>query len=392
MGMSISVEAATQGKEVVWGAPVYDQVYTSWEETKRACPPNLKIIDYKESRMTATHLRSGGRILFRSLEDPDNARSKTADVIVVDEAAKVAEAAWKQVLRPMLMDTAGEAWFLFTPQGRNWVWRESARAREKPNSAFFQAPTLGAEIVGGKLIRKPHPLENPDIPFEELLDIFETMTEREFRQEILAEFIENEGAVFRNVIESIDSGRKKNEEPKEGEFYSVGGDLARIEDYTVIPIFDSSGRQVFHDRFSQISWERQIGTLIWVCKKYPGRLYLDSTGVGDPIYERLRDAGLSVVDFKFTNASKRGLIDNLALGLEKGAIRLMDIPAQTDELLSYEYEKLPSGTIRTNAPSGTHDDCVIGLALAYWGVSRKPPGPAYAGPPMVYPSGLPPLH
>ncbi|MES2169896.1 MAG: hypothetical protein V4479_04140 [Actinomycetota bacterium] len=39
----------------------------------------------------------------------------------------------------------------------------------------WTAPTLGARIVDGVLVREPHPLENPDIPFSELEDLFRSM-------------------------------------------------------------------------------------------------------------------------------------------------------------------------------------------------------------------------
>ena len=51
--------------------------------------------------------------------------------------------------------------------------------------------------------------------------------------------------------------------------------------------------------------------------------------------------------------------DGLAMLLEAGSLRLMDIPVQTNELLAYQYELTPSRHIRMNAPSGLHDDTVI---------------------------------
>ena len=38
-----------------------------------------------------------------------------------------------------------------------------------------------------------------------------------------------------------------------------------------------------------------------------------------------------------------------------------------DELEAFEYDILPSGKMRYNAPSGLHDDCVTSLGLATWG-------------------------
>jgi hypothetical protein len=43
-------------------------------------------------------------------------------------------------------------------------------------------------------------------------------------------------------------------------------------------------------------------------------------------------------------------------------------PELIDELESFQYSVLDSGTVRSGAPSGQHDDCVIALALAAWQV------------------------
>lgn len=365
--MAEAVESAVKGGTIVWGAPTFDQVWTGWEETRRAVP--ISVGKFNQSRMEASI--GSGRILFRSLDDPDNARSKTADGIVVDEAPLVAEAAWSEVLRPMLMDTGG--WFLAlgTPKGQNWFWREFIAASELSDSIAWNAPTLGAEIVNGKLVRKPHPLENPNIPFSELEQMFRTMPERVFRQEILAEFMEDAGGVFRDVRGAIDVGRSANESPKPDRSYTMGGDLARIEDYTVLTVFDDKGRQVFWKRFNRISWARQISIIKGVAREYNAPLYIDSTGVGDPIYEQLRKSGVRCKGYTMTNASKEAVIDNLAMGIEQGKLRLMDITEQTNELLAFQYELTPSRNVRMCAPEGMHDDCVIGLALGAWGSQRK---------------------
>ena len=114
------------------------------------------------------------------------------------------------------------------------------------------------------------------------------MPEWLFRQEFLAEFLDEAGGVFRNVGPSID---RKRDRPslvmQPGLNYSMGLDLARVEDFTVITIIDSQGRQVYFERFNQISWERQIAAIVHAARTLRPVVYCDSTGVGDPIYERL---------------------------------------------------------------------------------------------------------
>lgn len=365
--MAISVEAAFERDEtIIWGAPTFDQVRVGWEEAQRAAGD---VATFNHSKMMAT-FPNGGRIIYRSLDDPDNARGHTANGIVIDEAATVSEVAWYEVLRPMLIDTGGWAWIIGTPAGRNWFWREFILAEEREDSRAWNAPTLGCEILDERLVRKPHPLENPEIPFDELNQMFRTLPERTFRQEIIGEFIEESGGVFRKVREAIDVGRTMADLPRSNDQYVIGVDLARIEDFTVIVVLDGNGRQVCHERFNLISWERQIEAIRGIVGRYQGRVIIDSTGVGDPICEALRRSGVDLITYHFTNPSKQVAIDRLALMLEQGRLRLMDIPVQTNELLAFEYELTPSRNVRMAAPEGMHDDCVIALALAAWGMER----------------------
>jgi phage terminase large subunit len=153
--MAIAVEsAALLHQRVIWGAPTYDQVRVGWEETRHAAG---QVAKFNQAQMSVT-FPGGGSILFRSLDNPDNARGHTADGVVVDEAGDVAERAWYEVLRPMMLDTGGWAWLVGTPKGRNWFWREFTQAEDRPDTAAFSAPTLGVAITEAGLIRQPHPL------------------------------------------------------------------------------------------------------------------------------------------------------------------------------------------------------------------------------------------
>ncbi len=168
--MSISVERALEGQQILWGAPTYDQVRVGFEEAKHAA---VGVAVFNESRMTA-RFPGGGALLYRSLDNPDNARGHTADGVVIDEAADVDPLAWREVLRPMLIDTNG--WLLAdgTPKGFNWLFQEFEGAKLRDDSIAIQAPTLGYRIDdGGHIQRTPHPLENPHIPWAEIVQLWE---------------------------------------------------------------------------------------------------------------------------------------------------------------------------------------------------------------------------
>lgn len=363
LGIDRCVRPMLDGFPVAWFAPNYKYLAQAWRDFVRLLKP---IIRYKNRSEWRIELITGGSIEFWTLLDPDSGRSRKYKRVVVDEAAKSAnlEMCWTQAIYATLTDYSGDAWFLSTPKGRNYFWTLFCFGLdpEKPEWATFSTSALTGLPTS----------TNPYMPPGEVDAARVQLPERVFQQEYLATFLEESAGVFRNVTQSIDKGRCDPDAPRKNTQYSTGGDLARKEDFSVFSTLDPACRQCHFDRFNQISWERQIATATDILRRYPGDLVLDCTGVGDPIYERFVDAGLYVVPFQFTNASKTRLIDNLAMGLERGRLRLMDIPQQTNELLAFEYEMTPGRLVKMGAPLGMHDDCVIGLALAYWGISNTP--------------------
>ncbi len=366
--LQVALLAALQGRErVIWGAPTYDQVRVGWREAKRAMGGAGK---FNESRMTLT-LPGGGVIVYRSLDDPDNARGHTANGVIIDEAGDVKPEAWAEVLRPMLIDTNGWAWLIGTPKGRNWFWKEWAAAQSRDDSAAWQIPTLGVAITDGGLKRQPHPYENPNIPFSEIEQLYRTLPERVFRQEVLAEFIEGEGAVFRNIAANL---YKPNGNIHKAHRVVMGADWAKQNDYTALSVFCADCRaEIAHDRFNKLDYAFQRQRLEALYNRYHVDLVLaESNSIGEPVIEELRRSGLNVEGFQTTAASKPPLIESLALALEKQEARWIDNPVWTAELEAYEMTtSRATGRPTYSAPSGLHDDTVIARALA-WRAATMP--------------------
>jgi hypothetical protein len=362
LAMTICIEEALKGKGIVWGAPVYDQVRTCWDETLHAAPT---VGRFSKSEMTVYFGGKGGRIIFRSLDNPDNVRGKTADGVVIDEVADVNPLAWYEVLRPMLIDTNGWSWGIGTPRGRNWFWIEFMAALSRTDTAAFNAPTLGVDIVDGKLLRNPHPLENPNIPFAEIENLYRTMPERSFRQEIMGEFIDDGGSVFRRIREAATATRQ--DAPIPGHLYIMGCDWARSFDATVLTVIDATTRQVCYvDRMLDTDYRLQTARLRALAERFNvAQIVAEANSMGGPLVEQLLNEGLPVLGFTTTNASKALIIDGLALAFERGELAILDDAQLIAELQAYEAERLPGGMIRYGAPEGMHDDCVISLALAW---------------------------
>jgi hypothetical protein len=364
LGLDRLIEPALFGYPAAWFSPTYKMLSEVWRDARRLLLPVTARAATQEHRL---ELQTGGVIDMWSLDQPDSIRGRKYKRVVLDEAAMVADLgeAWNAAIRPTLTDYRGDAWFLSTPKGHNFFWQLFTFGQDvqRPEYRSWQMPTRA----------------NPIISADEVAEAERNLPERVFQQEYLAAFLDDAGGVFRKVAEAVDVGRTQPEAPVPGQFYSLGVDLARVADWTVLSVLDMRRRQVYYERFNQISWERQIEAITRVARRYNAGVTLDSTGLGDPIFEALRKQGIRVSGYTLTNQSKEQLIDALAMGLENGQVRLMDESVQTAELQAYQYELTPSRNVRMNAPAGMHDDTVIALGLANWNVPSGIVRRAYRG-------------
>ncbi len=349
MASALAIEVASKGGRAWWVAPSYPIASVGWREV-RSLAIQIPGTQISESDKRAT-LLGGGWIQVRSADNPDSLRGEGLDFVVIDEAAFVAEEAWSEALRPALADRQGRALFISTPKGRNWFWRAYERGRDGQDASWrsWTAPTSA----------------NPFIAPQELLDAKAGLPERVFRQEFLAEFLEDGGSVFRAIRAAVSATKLDAGEP--GRRYIGGLDLAKSKDFSVLTILDDeAGAVVFVDRFNSIDYTIQKQRIVAACGRFRlERLVVERNSIGEPIIEDLQRSGLPVHPFTTTNATKSQAIDALALAFERGDIRIPNHPILIAELESFEMSRLPGGTFRYSAPSGMHDDCVMSLAFAW---------------------------
>ena len=346
-----------------WLTPIYSQSKMAYRKLISAGIKGngINAIKHKSDSELRLQFLNDSVIEFKSADNPDNLRGEGLKRVVIDEAARVKREVFENVIEPATAETSGRVLFISTPHGKNWFFDMWGRGQDplQPDYESWKFPTS----------------DNPLVPLENIERAKQNLPMDVFKQEYLAEFLDDAAGVFRNVRACL--GAVKSE-PVLGMEYKVGCDLARLTDFTTIFVMDKNGVMVYMDRFNQIDWRVQKELIKSACIKYNNaQLYLDSTGVGDPIFEDLRGDGLDVVGYKFTSESKRMLIQCLMLSFEQERIKIFDDPVLLAELDAFEYEMLPSGVVRYNAPQGYHDDCVIGLALANWGVQNSMSGPAF---------------
>lgn len=290
---------------------------------------------------------------LRSADRPELIEGFGYKFIILNEAGIILrdEYLWHNTIQPMMLDYNPDVLIGGTPKGKGLFHRLAVMAQEKEGWAYFHFTSF----------------DNPYLSREELEILVSEIPESIKRQEIYAEFLDDSSTVFRNIRKAIGAVPG---EPEPGKIYVAGLDLARLQDYTWLIILDSQGNQVFSDRFNEMDWSIQKQRIATAVKRYNAMLLMDSTGVGDPIYEDLRNMGLPVEGYKLTNESKKQLIQALMMSFEQEHIKIFSDPVLINELEIFEYEITPSGGIRYSAPDGYHDDGVVALALANWLLSN----------------------
>ncbi len=295
---------------------------------------------------------------FRSVDTPENLEGFGYDYAFLNEAGIILrnEYLWQNAIRPMLWDYKAHTIVAGTPKGKGVFHELYKRGLDKDQPDYIAL--------------KFSTFDNPYLPAEDIVKEIKSMPQRVVSQEIYAEFLDDTGIVFRgvNAVATLDA----NEIPevKYGHMYVIGADVAKIVDYTVIVVYDrTDNRQVFQMRFNNLEWPVVKHRLVEVSRKYNNALiYLDSTGVGEPIYDDLSRGGIPVEAIHLTNELKKQIIEKLSTYIELGHIRMLSIDETVNEFNSFTYEISLRGNVIYEAPVGFHDDIVIAHGLAIWGL------------------------
>lgn len=173
-------------RSVIFIAPTQKQARTIvWEALKQRV---AGIGEANESRLEMkipTEEGGHGTIFVGGWENRENYRGMSNVIhIEFDEVDTMQDffIGWEQIFKPMLMETGGSAGFGGTPKKENPNLRRLEKMAETdPNWKAFHFTSW----------------DNPDFPKKELEEAKATMDKQTYRQEIMAEYVENAGALFK---------------------------------------------------------------------------------------------------------------------------------------------------------------------------------------------------
>jgi len=347
------VKSALLENQTIWiVAPNYELTQLVFDQTIMFLSKVLHSKDFSIVKKPVPRIRinlNGSVIECKSGENEKGLMGKAVDLIVIDEASRVNEDVWKRFLRPNIVDRRGRVIMISTPNGMNWFYDMWLNAKKWQGAFHFTSK------------------DNPYFGMDEWDDIKATTPQMIFEQEYEAKFVSDAGSVFRGID---DIAVLEPQAPEEGQSYIVGVDLAKHEDFTVLCVINRFKKEmVWMDRFTDIDYNLQKRRIVALSKKYNNaKVIIDSSGIGDPIVEDIKRE-IFVQDYRMHSMkAKQQLIERLSLFIEQANIKLLKNETLLNELRRYAFTQSSQG-YKYSAPKHQHDDCVIALALAVWGLN-----------------------
>jgi phage FluMu gp28-like protein len=344
-------------------------------------------------RQTRTLIRfkNGSKILALPCGKGKGLRGQTCSLIVCDEAAFMPEEVISEVLLPMLATTDGYAIMLSTPWTKDHI--------------FYKAFT---SAKWSKYHYKTS--DNPMVKPEFLEEQRELVGEQRYLQEYEAQFTDDGRAYFPSALLQPCIHTCDNDKCEYCELFSPDPP-ANIEKISKIrgsdslfAGYDPGGKgdpaafvvlEKMKDDILRIVlvktylaklhgkklddpnlYTRFTAEISDVHKKIRlRRLWIDQTGLGQPIIEQCKGLDLPAEGLNLSSKSKEEILANLRILFENKKIILpsgdRDLELQIlSNLNCIEFERKPAGGFAFSHPEGTHDDIAYALALAAWGATR----------------------
>jgi len=309
-------------------------------------------------------------------------RGFTAHLIIIDEAAFVPERVISEVVLPMLATTQGTAILLSTPFDKNHIFY---KAFTSPKWSKYHFPSS----------------INPHISSEFLEEQKELHGELAFRQEYLAEFVDDEKSYFpmpliRQCVHTCENKKsceycelllKPEEKLLPPRKLYAGYDPGGRSDPAALVVLEKLADQTLRVCFLKMHLEKKnnedqdenLYTRFTAeikdlhDKMHFQKLMVDSTGLGSPIVEHCKGLKLPAEGLQLTLNSKEQILSNLRLLLEKRKIILPDDLTLVSNLNCIEAARTGAGHFTFSHPRGSHDDLAFALALACWAAAKSTP-------------------
>lgn len=335
--------------------------------------PMSQVAKKDDQRMVIT-FRTGSQLIFDGTdEDPHKHRGSNGVGWVVDEYDDQQPVIFDEIIRPIVRFNKGWVVLCGTPRGIKHL-QEAYKAGQDPTRPQWWSELMPANVslnADGKRLISDDELE------DERRDMEAKGIGHSFRQEYLCDFNQDANSVFRRVDEVCVLDPT---EPDPARKYRIGVDPAITTDYWAMSVIDLHTFEEAHiERFQPNSTALGEARTEALARKWNNaETVVDTSGLGRPIADHLREIGLNVVDLP-TGANKERLIANMSMFVDALAVKFLKDTVGREEMRAYSFQRTPLGRYQFAAPDGKHDDTVIARALALWELGSPIPLPDAPG-------------
>ena len=351
--------------------PVWDMFVPSDSGTYQ--PPLGFLHQWHDKARGVIQLVNGARIYRKTGDDPRSMQGERVTAAVCDESQDMPDEVWEKLL-PALADSGGRL-ILSGIASKKGRFRSYWHLGQGVDPNFYSASVPTSVNPRIREIAAERGYESVD---EYITDVLGAgLTEKEIRQQFYAEWLDEEGQVFKGYEKWFDAPRytrptelmlRPGQWDRPKGTYLMGLDVGKKRDFMSAHVIEV-GTQTFVDseRFIGIDFTVAGPRLANLARAWGVKfIHMDTTGIGEPVADILKAEGCSIVPFAFTNESKSRLVGRFASEIERGRVHFL----RDDEVLKKEmglFEATLSGmTITYGAPKGYHDDAVVSAALAVY--------------------------
>jgi hypothetical protein len=289
-------------------------------------------------------------IIFKSAESADSIRGYSIDYLLLDEFAFIKPDTYNTIIAPTMTVKGKKTLFCSTPKGKNLFHK------------FFQ---YGKSKLYPKWISfKSTYLQNPFSDKDFIEEQRKTLSDWQFRQEYLAEFVDAD-SIFKG-IENI-AVNEQITHKRENEQYYIGIDVGFLNDSTVISIFNQHNQQVYVEELKSATNQQQIDKIIEINNMFnPIVIMIEKNNQGIVIIQQLYELGLSnIQEFTTTNSSKNYIINNFIADYNQKKLTLCNNQELINQFNDFTFKMNEVGTVKYFGQT-EHDDIVMATVISHY--------------------------
>jgi len=285
------------------------------------------------------------------------------DLFIFDEVAFETDPEYvvEEIILMRLADREGKLDLVSTPNGKNWFYKRANELKFGKRKGYFQSGDSR---------------ENKYISRDFLNERLKYFSDKRIQQNIMGQFADTGGEILKGkyIDKALDgyqylNRNSSNKSPFQIPYYMTGWDLARKKTATVgvtVKIINNCAYVVSLERFKMFDWAVIIEKIKARQKKFPGRLIIDATGLGDVVVEQLKEYNPEAVIF--TPSTKAELLTNLELLHAQNRVfyKRWELADGDGKIWSLEDELRQARWDKNN-----EFDSLMALSLAVWNLRKK---------------------